>query len=107
MYKDKEKQKEANRKSAKRYRKGMTQPGGIEIDEGDTAKPEGMTQGMTVKGMTQYPDIIDKLTDPFWRGRLEKICHAFKASNNPSYSKDVWLGDTNLSVACDWLECTR
>jgi len=86
MYKDKEKQREANKESARRYRKGMT---------------EGMTES---QGMTQYPDIIDKLTDPVWRSKLEKICHAFKVSHQ-SYSE--MLGDTNLSVVCDLVECTR
>ena len=55
-----------------------------------------------MEGLT-YPDILDKLTDPFWRGRLEKICLSFKGSH---YAKDVWLGDTNMSTVCDWLECT-
>lgn len=56
---------------------------------------------------SNIPDIMDKLTDPFWRGRLEKICHAFKVSHQPSYSEMCWLGDTNLSTACDYLEVTR
>lgn len=50
-----------------------------------------------------YPDILDKLTNPFWRSRLEKICASFKSSR---YASDVWLGDTNLGTVCDWLECT-
>jgi len=91
MYKDKEKQREATKERVRRYRKGVTKT------EGVTASKE---QGVT-------PDIIDKLTNPFWRGRLEKICSAFQNSHHPSYMKDVWLGDTNLSTACDWLECTR
>lgn len=85
MYKDKGKQREAVKKAVQRHREGITQ--GITSEEGIT-----------------YPDILDKLTNPFWRDRLEKICLAFKSS---PYIKDVWLGDTNLSTACDWLECTR
>jgi len=93
MYKDKEKQKVANRANAKHYR-----------------EKKGMTQGMTEEmGMTQdkssYPDIIDKLTDPFWRERLTKICASFQGRR---FGMDVtWLGDTPLTVACDWLECTE
>lgn len=87
MYKDKAKQRAANKESAKRYRKGMT-------------------QGMTVeKGMT--PDILLKLTDSFWRDRLTKLCSAFENSHHPEYKEDCWLGVTNLSTACDYLECTR
>lgn len=87
MYKNKEKQRAAVKKAVQKHR-------------------EGITQGITsMEGIT-YPDIIHKLTDPYWRKHLEKVCPAFKASSNPSYSKDVWLGDTNLSTVCDWLECT-
>lgn len=91
MYKNKDKQREANRASAKRYRKGMTQGMTVEHDNG---------QGMT-------PGILLKLTDPWWRGRMAGICDAFEHSHNPRYEEDVWLGNTNLSVACDFLECTR
>ena len=87
MYKDKEKQREAVKKAVQKHR-GIT------------------SEGITEQGIT-HPDIIDKLTDPRWRTHLEKVCSAFKVSSNPSYSKDVWLGDTNLSTVCDWLECTR
>jgi len=81
MYKDKEKQKVATREAVQRFRsKGIT------------------------KGITSYPDIIDKLTDPVWRPKLEKICHAFQVSHQ-SYSE--MLGDTNLSVVCDLVECTK
>lgn len=99
MYKDREKQREVTKDRVRRYRD----------------KQKGVTEleGVTIKFAADdicsvtYPDIIDKLTDPTWRGKLEKICHAFQASSNPSYSKDVWLGDTNMSTVCDWLECTR
>ena len=69
-------------------------------------KAEGVTEGVTLTEGVTYPDILDKLTDPRWRENLEKVCAAFERSNNPSYSKDVWLGNTNLSIACDWLKCT-
>ena len=95
MYKDKGKDREASKERMRRYRqKGVTE--GVTNTKGVTAS-EG--EGVT-------PDIIDKLTNPFWRGRLEKICSSFQNSHHPSYMKDVWLGDTNLSTACDWLECT-
>ena len=115
MYKNKSKQKQANKESAKRYRKGMTEKGaailatrqdgrirGIPIYPDD----EGMTQGMTGEEGGR-PDIILKLIDPWWRDRLTKLCHAFESSHHPEYKEDVWLGNTNLSTACDWLECTR
>lgn len=62
----------------------------------DFLKAEGVT----------YPDIIDKLTDPIWRPRLEKICSAFKA-RNPHDLQVCWLGNTNLSTVCELLEVTR
>ena len=90
MYKDKEKQKEANRKASKRYRQGMTQ--------GMTGQPK----------MSNYPHILDKLTDPVWRKRLEKLCLAFKNSHHPKYNEDVFFCEDGfpLNVACDWLEVT-
>lgn len=109
MYKDREKQKEAARERKRRQRdKGVTLategvtnfPGLIPRASKGVTKESVMPQGVT------YPDIIDKLTDPVWRPKLEKICNAFQSSHHPSYSKDVRLGDTNLSTVCDWLECT-
>ena len=91
MYKNKDKQREATRKAVQKHRQGITQ---------------GITsEGITGQGIT-YPDIIDKLTDPVWRDRLGRICQAFKNSHHPGYVQDVWLGDSNLSTVCDWLECT-
>ena len=92
MYKDKEKQKTTERERQRRYRKGVTNfPGLI---------PKGVTEDL---GVTDYPDIIDKLTDPVWRSKLEKICHSF---HRRSDMEVCWLGDTNLTTVCDWLECT-
>lgn len=87
MYKSKSKQGEANRASMKRLR------------------AKGITEGITSReGIT--PDILLKLTDPFWRDRLAKLCDAFENSHHPEYKEDCWLGETNLSTACDYLECT-
>ena len=86
MYKDKEKQKEAVRKAVQKHR--------------------GITEGITSTGGITHPDIIDKLTDPKWRDRIGKVCDAFKVSHHPDYVNDVWLGDTNLSMVCGYLECT-
>ena len=89
MYKDKAKQREAGKERVRRYRD----------------KQKGVTNEDTMAlGVT--PDIILKLTDPFWRGRLAKICDAFEHSHHPRYKEEVWLGETNLSTACDYLECT-
>ncbi len=46
MYKDKAKQKEANRKASQRRRQGMTQEGAKGMTE------QGMTEGMTELGLT-------------------------------------------------------
>lgn len=91
MYKDKEKQKEANREASKRYRQGMTEKG---------------------EGMTAYPDILNKLTDSFWRERLGKVCRAFKESHYPKYANEVLLGvppagSYRLSKVCELLEVTK
>ena len=91
MYKDKEKQREAIRKAVQKHRQGIT--------------TEGITsEGITGQGITGYPDIIDKLTDPIWRAHLIKVCNAFQ--HRPQDMEVTWLGDTNLSTVCDWLECT-
>jgi len=69
-------------------------------------KKRGLTTGSNITdGSNIYPDIMDKLTDSTWRGRLEKICQSFK-SRNPHDLQVCWLGDMNLSTVCDWLECT-
>ena len=88
MYKDKERERIAARERKRRER------------------AKGVTLGVTTGEGVTYPDIIDKLTNPFWRPRIEKICSAFQHSHHPAYSQAVWLGDTNLSTACDWLWCT-
>ena len=89
MYKDKTKQKEAARERKRRQR-----------DKGVTLATKGVTLGVT-------PDIIDKLTDKFWRSRLEKICSSFQNSHHPDYINDVLLGDYNMSQVCELMECTR
>ena len=92
MYKDKKKEQEASKERMRRYRarKGVTEV------EGVTA----LTSPLEGEGVT-YPDIIDKLTDPFWRGRLEKICNAMRKQDR----EVSWLGNLNLSTVCDLLEC--
>lgn len=77
MYKDKEKQREANRESARRYRlKGMTPIQAIvsaDITfEGEGITPPGvMVTGITpkVEGITSYPDIKDKIVEGEWQDR--------------------------------------
>ena len=73
-------------------------------------RPRKVGQGVTVMyAHTDNPaimNVLDKLTDPIWRRRLEKICYSFENSHNPKYKERVWLGDCNLSTACDWLEVT-
>ena len=99
MYRDKTKQRKKTAERVKRFRQK-----GVTSDE---------------KGVTSYPDILDKLTDPVWRKRLEKICTSF---NNSSANKaDVYLGVPsemftiggsnnkayNLVEVCDLVEATR
>ena len=62
-----------------------------------------ITDGSNGQGLTDYPDIIDKLTDPFWRDRLERICMAFGRSPN---KQCTWLGNLDLEIVCDLLDCT-
>ena len=120
MYKSKTKQRESNKKSAQKYRNKLN------VNQGMT---EGMTENVTSSGTTvenierfqesegvvngttptNYPDILDKLVDPVWRERLEKICLAFKESHHPKYIEEVCFLDdqgTPLNIACDWLEVT-
>jgi hypothetical protein len=64
MYKDKEKQREANRKASQRRRHTLTQ---------------GMTkQGMTVEGMTRIEHIQKELKDPFLIKRIEEGARIFE-----------------------------
>ncbi len=60
MYKDKEKQREANRKASQRRRQGMTK------------------QGMTVEGMTRIEHIQKELNDPFLIKRIEEGARVFE-----------------------------
>ena len=119
MYKDKKKQKAAVRKAVAKHREGIT-PG----ITSDTTTIENTKKFLESEGVTDYetptyPDIIDKLTDPVWRKRLEKICTSF---NNSSANKaDVYLGVPsemftiggsnnkayNLVEVCDLVEATR
>jgi len=92
---------EAKKQYQKGYMKSKRSNKGSNITDGSNIPIES-----NIMEGSNTPDIIDKLTNPFWRGRLEKICLSFQNSHHPSYMKDVWLGDTNLSTACDWLECT-
>ena len=89
MYKNKTKQRSAVKKAVQKHRN-------------ETRSEQGIT-----KGITSHPDILDKLIDPIWRKRLEKICYSFENSHNPKYKEMVWLGDCNLSTACDWLGATE
>ena len=63
----------------------------------------------STRQMIDYPHILDKLTDPTWRKRLEKLCSAFKESHYPKYNEDVFFCEDGfpLNIACDWLECTQ
>ena len=97
MYKDKAKQRKANRE-AMRKKRGITE--GITKEQGITPSPtsEGITQGITA----QASHILDKLTDPRWRDNLSYLCEHMRQDE-----KEVtWLGGAPLPTICDWLECT-
>jgi len=100
MYKDREKQKAATKDRVRRYREKRK---GVTPEEGVT----NIKQMLEAKGVTEdIQDLLNKLTDPVWRPKLEKICQAFQNSHHPSYVNDVYLGNINLSVVCDLLEVT-
>ena len=106
MYKDKALQREKTKERVRRYRekKGVTP-----IDKG-AMSIEDIKELLIQKGVTldeNTMDILDKLTDPFWRERIEKICRAFEHSHHPSYMDCCFLGDYELPLVCDLLECTR
>ena len=97
MYKDENKRKKTTAERVRRYRdkqKGVTFP------EKALHQPK--------LDMSNYPHILDKLTNPVWRGRLEKICLSFKQSHHPKYNEDVYFCEDGfpLNIACDWLEVT-
>jgi len=108
-YKDKVKQRVSDRaraKSCRERQKGVTQ--------GVTEEPKGVTNfpGLIPRDRTDYPDILNKLTDKTWRKRLGMLDAVFKASHNPKYASDVTLGVIppecySLDVVFDYLECTR
>ena len=108
MYKDKEKQRLAN-KEYQRRRRGVTE--GVTSDRGVTESPrvEGVTgydKGVTKpRGVTSGYDIANKLVDPVWRDRLTRICSQFHKS---PLAHDVQLGvyGPDLSVVEEMLEIT-
>ena len=86
MYKDIEKQREANRVHAKAYRrrKGMTvgyDAGMTKVARGMT-KTEGMTQGMTgpiIKTRLDAVKAVEKIGEKWPNGRC-KVCGNFECS---------------------------
>ena len=87
----------------KTYQRGYMK----EYQRKQRSKQVGLNNSPIIDGSKQIPDIIDKLTDKVWRGKLERICAAFKGSHNPHYVHDVWMGKINLSTVCELVECTR
>lgn len=92
MFKDKDKQRQAVKESMRRKRQGITK--GI-----TRAESPRVSQGVT-------PDIIDKLTSPYWRPRLERLCVAFSGS---PYAKEVRVGvyGPSLEVVSELLDVTE
>ena len=100
MYKDKEKQKEANRKASQKYRQGMVEAVSKRVGmTHDRKLYQGMTQGMThPKDVT---GIAERLTDPVWRPRLESICESLG-----NLSKEVFLDGITLDMWGELLSVT-
>ena len=95
MYKDKEEQKKANREAKQRQRQGMT--------KGMTS--EGMTgQGMTLD-VTQYPAILQALTDPTKRRKLEAIVQSLDA-HKQLHSVFYGFSGLGMNQVAELLECT-
>ena len=96
MYRDKAKQRDANRERVRRYRekKGVTS---LLTSEGVTSYPQGVTE-----------HTIDKLTDPAWRKRMTQWCDAFANSHHPEYANDVRFGvyGPTLADLSGLLDCT-
>lgn len=63
-------------------------------------------EGLVVGSKQVTPDILDKLTDPVWRSRLERICLAFKGS---PYAQEVRVGvnGPDLATVSELLEVTE
>ena len=103
MYKNKDKERDNRRDNMRSYRKRKAITPTEEITKGVTPSLAGVCMAKLGEEIT--PDIILKLTDPVWRGKLEKICDSFDRSHHPEYKEDCWLGVTNLSLACGYLSC--
>ena len=88
MYKDKKKQRKANRDSMRKLR----------------AK-QGITEGITP--FIPY-HIVEKLADKEWREKITMLKIAFADSHNPYYASSVCFCEcgTDLSQVFDWLEVT-
>jgi len=84
MYKNTEKQREANRLANKRYRaKGIT--------------PEGITeQGITQK--VRYPALVLALADPVKRGKIQRITDSLKRHNQLDNVRYGIFGPTFKSI---------
>lgn len=106
MYKDKEKQREANRLAKQRGRKGMTS---------STVGNKGMTQTseyalceekVKIAGYdtAKIPSIIYRLVDPVQRANLEKVSNALRGKK---LGHHVWLGSVNMETVDKLLACTR
>ena len=123
MYKDKEKQKEANKGAMQRKRQGITE-GITESNQGITE--QGITSGITREGITENKQGITKgitelelnrqvlqaathnpkvqhlaevMTDPIRRKKLQMIVDSFANSSRPEYSNDVYYGIGGPSIA--------
>ena len=89
MYKDPEKQKEANRLIKQNSRKGVT------------------SEGVTGQGVTQYHSIIDVLIDPVKRDKLERIYQELKAHHVAELVSYGLRKPIPFDVVGELLEATR
>ena len=92
MYKDKSKQRQKNLEH-QRKRRGCDSSGVTDV----TPTSEGVTQGVTkVTGCDKVlvRQIAEKLVDPVWRDRIDKI-----STSLGNLSGDVWLNSITMA---DW-----
>ena len=98
-YKDAEKQKEANKEAAKRYRQGMTKEAVIP-DENITPAvipiEHSVYQCIMSSGAKLTPAILDALIDKDKRKKLEAICASLHSRNKMDR---VYYGISGLTMA--------
>jgi hypothetical protein len=120
MYKNKEEQKEANRKANKLYRdkqkgitvKGITQekviPESVTLSDGQIWHPDPRyyKPKQETEPVSDYPAIVQAITDPVRRDKLERITRELK-SHNVSESVRYGLDGPDFDTVGELLDCVK